>query len=355
VLEVSNQPPKPVLAIHAGSVRRQAKLEVNTPFVIPHPGSQSGPVEVSLFQQLTSKVLPNDNKPEALCSIPVKRLDGQSTELQLRIRRGEAAIVTDKVKAEANNTMGMTRDYLERHQLQQRIQGLIQEVLREQPDNPYKYMVEQLRKAQACRPQASTGGDGEKAKQPLVPKSPDKPKPDGPRGRSLGNTKPADDTKAAVPSSSARLSSFGEPGVTTEVQAAARYSVVQMLHGSACRKAAEHSLRSTARRVLAESLATLIVNSSKEKVISKVAAHGRQVRASVSVGNAIAPVLWCPTDKRAMSQWACQMAYRGSCSILGYPGFAPRRTSVTGERRASLPSPFVALDAEVANWGSWCS
>lgn len=375
VLEVSNPPSKPVLAIHAGSVRRQAKLEVNTPFVIPHPGSQTGPVEVSLFQQLTSKVLPNDNKPEALCSIPVKRLDGQPAELQLRIRRGEAAIVTDQAKKEANDTMGMTRDYLDRHQLQQRIQGLIQEVLREQPDNPYKYMVEQLRRSQGNGAAIGSSSESkespvtpakrvEEAKQPLVPRSPDKPKPDGPRGRnfsgkSSGVSGFSDDIEASMPSSSGKTSlqppSAGryKSQPSTEVQAAARFSVIQMLHGSACRKAAEQSLRSTARRVCAESLSLLVLNSSKEKVVAEVAAHGRQVRASMSVAPANV-VLWCPKDKRAMAQWANHMAYRGACSILGYPGFVPRRHSLFGEqRRQSLPTPFVSLDTEVPAWGSW--
>jgi len=364
VLEVSNPPSKPVLAIHAGSVRRQAKLEVNTPFVIPHPGSQTGSVEVSLFQQLTSKVLPNDNKPEALCSIPVKRLDGQPAELQLRIRRGEAAIVTDKVKKEANDTMGMTRDYLDRHQLQQRIQGLIQEVLREQPDNPYKYMVEQLRNAQGNSTAVGSTNQTkespvlavkrvEEAKQPLEPRSPDKPKPEGSRGRSIPNAS----SQAAVPSTSKKstlLPPGARPQPSTEVQAAARFSVVQMLHGRSCRVAAEQSLRSMARRLCAEALTGLVVNSSKEKVIAEVAAHGRQVRASMSHHPPAHVVLWSPQDKRPMAQWANQLAYRGACSILGYPGFKARRNSEFAEqRRASLPTPIVSLEIESPSWGSW--
>eukprot|EP00434_Breviolum_minutum_P013689 symbB.v1.2.012068.t1/scaffold825.1/size159525/9 len=41
VVTTSNLPPKPILAVHAGSVRRQMKLEVNHPFILPDPGSQT--------------------------------------------------------------------------------------------------------------------------------------------------------------------------------------------------------------------------------------------------------------------------------------------------------------------------
>jgi hypothetical protein len=93
-------PTKPVLAIHAGSVRRQAKLEVNQPFVIPHPGSQCGPVEVSVFQQLASYVIDKEEKTESFCNIPVSKADGQSSQVQLRVRRGEAANSGKKQKAD---------------------------------------------------------------------------------------------------------------------------------------------------------------------------------------------------------------------------------------------------------------
>merc|ERR1711879_876792 len=45
-----------------------------------------------------------------------------------------------------NDSTTATRDYLDHHQLQQRIQSLIQDVLREQPADPYRCMLEQLKK-----------------------------------------------------------------------------------------------------------------------------------------------------------------------------------------------------------------
>eukprot|EP00439_Symbiodinium_sp_Y106_P023293 s6219_g2.t2 len=45
VVTAANLPPKPVLAVHTGNVRRQIKLEVNHPFVLPDPGSKPAHVE----------------------------------------------------------------------------------------------------------------------------------------------------------------------------------------------------------------------------------------------------------------------------------------------------------------------
>ncbi|CAE7453078.1 unnamed protein product [Symbiodinium natans] len=51
VVTAANLPPKPVLAIHVGNVRRQIKLEVNHPFVLPDPGVKPAHVE-ALYETL---------------------------------------------------------------------------------------------------------------------------------------------------------------------------------------------------------------------------------------------------------------------------------------------------------------
>eukprot|EP00930_Biecheleria_cincta_P092910 TRINITY_DN8299_c0_g1_i3.p1 TRINITY_DN8299_c0_g1~~TRINITY_DN8299_c0_g1_i3.p1 ORF type:complete len:208 (+),score=42.95 TRINITY_DN8299_c0_g1_i3:59-625(+) len=145
-LEAKNLPPKPVLAVKTGSVRRQVKLEVNHPFVVPEPGSSSVQVELALFQQLASQLLPDEGTAETTCAIPVRRPDGTASQVKLSIHRGASA--ASKAATE-DDTLGVTKDFLNQHHLHRRVQGLIQDVLREQPQDPYRYMLTQLRKVQA--------------------------------------------------------------------------------------------------------------------------------------------------------------------------------------------------------------
>jgi hypothetical protein len=350
VLDVTNPPSKPVLAIHAGTVRRQAKLQVNQPFVIPNPGSQTGPVEVSLFQQLASHVIANDDREEAFCNIPVKRLDGQSSEVRLRVRRGEA--VNEGKKLKATDDIGLTRDYLDHHQLQQRIQSLIQDVLREQPDNPYKYMLDQLKKSRV-EPAAAEKQESV----PMMPRAPDQPKPDAPRGRNL-SAKSADvEPQVASKSQAAtRIEEHGPSDVIhiksvpqTEAQFAARFSVANLLRMPRCQTAAEQSLRNSARTAAAKSICGLAVNSVKEKMVSEFIRPPQEnlrkvVRASLTNVFEGAAVRLSPEYQKALCGWARYIAYRGAGQVLG---------NQSDSRRLSMPTPIVFLRSESSSWGSW--
>lgn len=359
MLDASNPPSKPVLAIHVGSVRRQAKLEVNKPFVIPNPGTQIGPVEVSLFQQLASQVLPNDNSPEVFCRIPIKRLDGVASEVQLRVRRGAAANLGKLQKTE--DSVGLTRDYLDRHQLQQRIQSLIQDVLREQPANPYKYMLDQLRKSQDATkaskqegiPATTQPAPPVEEVKPLVPRPPDQPKSGGPRGRNVPKK----------PERAPSVDGFGSDDdglvpkrATGELMAAARFSIVNLLRMPMCRTAADNSLRHAARISAATSMTGLVLNSIKEKVASKVAQtvsdspDARSLaRASLKSVMHNAATLLSPQYHRALTTWTRYVAYHGASRIID------RAEGPSGRRLSNLPTPIVFLTSESSSWGSWLS
>lgn len=350
MLDVTNPPSKPVLAIHAGTVRRQAKLEVNQPFVIPHPGTQTGTVEVSLFQQLASHVLPSDNTPEVFCDIPVKKLDGQQSKVQLRVRRGNATnanATPDKIKAD--DSMVLTRDYLDHHQLQQRIQSLIQDVLREQPENPYKYMLGQLRKAKggagATKPEAATPAQPKaaapkEAAKPLVPKPPAGDKPEGSRNIRA---------QVAAPKTDAEDRFGSKDSAAIQAMAAARFSVMNLLRSPMCSEAMTQSLRTSARKDAASSISGLAITSVKEKLFAEVAPEQCRkdncalARASLCGMFANAVVLLSPEYHRAVVGWARHLAYRG----------AARREEDDPARRASLPTPIVFLDQGGSSWGSW--
>jgi hypothetical protein len=342
-------PTKPVLAIHAGSVRRQAKLEVNQPFVIPHPGSQCGPVEVSVFQQLASYVIDKEEKTESFCNIPVSKADGQSSQVQLRVRRGEAANSGKKQKAD--DDMGLARDYLDKHQLQQRIQSLIQDVLREQPDNPYKHMIQQLRQS---RGESSATETKPQEAMPMVPRPPEQPKPDGPRARNASSNVAAAKSDKSRGSKDVQVNADSptiiaiEQAPKTEAQKAARFSVVSLLRMPLCQIAAEKSLRNSARAAKAQSMCALVVNSVKEKLVDE--AQRGSVMNPAKRGSVMNPedtaVLLSPEYHRSLVGWACYIAYRSAFAKLG---------NQIESRRNSMPTPIVFLQSEASSWGTWLS
>lgn len=356
-LDVSNPLSNAVLAIHAGSVRRQAKLELNSPFIIPQPSSQSGPVEVSLFQQLASGSLPqaDEAKPEVFCNIPFRKSDGDASEVQLRIRRGDAISASDGTKDTTKDSIGLTREYLDHHQLQQRIQSLIQDVLREQPENPYKYMVEQLRKVQAekakneeaNKPKSQAAeGQADAPTQPMAPRPPSQPKPSK-TGRNLQAQ-----TKSLDPKPPSKPSAPQDAASRSEAQAAARYSMSMVLRGKPCLAAAEYSLRMAERTQVASAMSAGILGSVKEKLVQQASqANNSQTlaRASVSLAMKGASIFLKPEYHRAVTRWACHLAFRGAATKMGL-----KRQSESGSRRISIPTPIVFLESERSSWSQWC-
>eukprot|EP00437_Effrenium_voratum_P002447 CAMPEP_0181439578 /NCGR_PEP_ID=MMETSP1110-20121109/22503_1 /TAXON_ID=174948 /ORGANISM="Symbiodinium sp., Strain CCMP421" /LENGTH=303 /DNA_ID=CAMNT_0023563313 /DNA_START=37 /DNA_END=948 /DNA_ORIENTATION=+ len=248
VVTTSNAPPKPILAVHTGSVCRQMKLEVNHPFVLPNPGSTAA-VEVSVFQQLASQLLPEDGKAETACTIPVRTPDGTATQVQLEIRR-------EVLKGRPKSVQGIP-EYLETHKVQQRIQNLIQDVLREAPDDPYRFMLHELKKIQAASPKKAV-------KEPLVPHPPDKPKPTGSRplpGRAAPPVPVA--PKVQIDKSDWRPS---------------RHVLRQVLESPRCREVGEQSIVQGVCQKTSLGMAKCIMDTACDKVISK--ASGRnEIRA----------------------------------------------------------------------------
>lgn len=326
VVEAMGPPSRPVLAVHAGSVRRQAKLEVNQPFVIPHPhpGSEAAcSVAVSLFQQLASHTLPEQDKAEAICSIPVRKPDGGKSEVKLRIRRGGAGGTQDGYSQKATDDVGLNREYLEHHKMESRIQTLILDVLREQPGDPYRYMLEQLRQYQANKkPAAAKCGrvlekpiadevvrslpspaapakaeEESEPPQPLVPRPPAVPRlPEQPKpahtGRVLRNSgdgassgkalpTPTPPTPPAKPASqaprprpqlkTAKSQHFSEAAAVEnrgEAKLGAQYAIGQVLRMPACAKVAAEASKDEERVVFAKRLVRQTLSKARENCIA---------------------------------------------------------------------------------------
>mmetsp|Transcript_42513 Transcript_42513/g.92384 ORF Transcript_42513/g.92384 Transcript_42513/m.92384 type:complete len:343 (+) Transcript_42513:62-1090(+) len=243
VVTASNLPPKPILAVHAGSVRRQMKLEVNHPFVLPNPGEKAS-VEVSVFQQLASQLLPEDGKVETKCTIPVRRPDGTATQVRLEIRR-------DGSHEEKDGQCIQT--YLEEHKVQQRIQSLIQEVLREAPEDPYKFMLQQLREIQASTPRHV------RSEEPLQPHPPDQPKPAGGRPPAPGRV-------------------LTQKQVDKSAWKASKHVVRSVLESPRCRYLGEESIQLGVCQKAARGMTKCIMESACQTVVSEASGR-KEVRA----------------------------------------------------------------------------
>eukprot|EP00747_Dinoflagellata_sp_TGD_P184380 gnl/TRDRNA2_/TRDRNA2_39943_c0_seq1.p1 gnl/TRDRNA2_/TRDRNA2_39943_c0~~gnl/TRDRNA2_/TRDRNA2_39943_c0_seq1.p1 ORF type:complete len:402 (-),score=60.70 gnl/TRDRNA2_/TRDRNA2_39943_c0_seq1:105-1310(-) len=382
VLDVRNAPTKPVLAIHAGSVRRQARLELNQPFVIPHPGTQPGPVQVTLFQQLASQVLRDDGRPEAFCSIPVRNTDGASSQVKIRVRRGDTLAASDDRAlraASGQDSMSITRDYLNQHQLQQRIQSLIQDVLREQPDDPYKYMLSMLRKSRETerkdpkapsaakpplKPSPPQGGSPTRPQRPgpqpknsaaatsgaAVPRPPEQPAPSGRPQRHLANQpKPAQGRGAGTARRKEELPK-------TQIGREARWAVMMALRAPLCLHTATLSKCSEVCKELSCDLAAVTLQAVREKLVGEVMDFTdvkSQAFAAIRKALSGAAQLLSHEYRAMVTRFSISLALQGALSGVialggtGSAGLPPRRAS-----NEAVPKPIVALSAE-PKWSEW--
>lgn len=322
VVSAANLPPKPVLAVHAGDVRRQIKLEVNHPFVLPDTGSKPAHVEVSIYQQLASQLLPEDGHSETACTIPVRRPDGTPTHVKLQVQREE----WHKAKAKDSQCV---QDYLETHKVQQRIQNLIQDVLREAPDDPYQFMLQQLRESQA-----STSRPSFRSKEPLVPHPPDKPKPPGSRpapaaGRMLTAPKVHVDKSAWRPSMHIIRSVLESPRCR-------EIGLESILHG-VCAKAS----RGMSRCIMERACTTVASEASGVSELRAIA--GSIVRANLATAQHMVKL----QKTGILTKWAIRCVLVSAIQRLGsssdYVGCLDQHTS---------PQDLVSLKT-TSSWAEW--
>merc|ERR1719311_754160 len=117
-------------------------MDLGRSVVVPDMGDHGGPVKVALFQQLGCATHPVKLRLRRRCASPVPSdkaagglVDGSSESVSMKM-------------------------YLEQHHLHEIVEGLIQEILRSQPENPYAFMRARLRAKReeaACAPTAGEG------------------------------------------------------------------------------------------------------------------------------------------------------------------------------------------------------
>lgn len=368
VIDVANPPAKPVLAIKAGTVRRQRTLEVNQSFLVPR---KSGGVQVTLFQQLASQLLPDDGKPEVVCNIPVRKPDGAASQVKLRIQRGEP-------KGQVEDAVALTREYLEQHKLQQCIQNLIQDVLRHQPDDPFRYMLDHLRSSQtggqarppSSEPQlqkeapsshATNSCTDEEVSQvlaapqlqmpvvPLAPRPPDQPKPSGgrpvPGGRSYVN-----------PAGKDKVSSSGR----SEAQKLAHEVIRMVLRMPACVKLAENCVRLATLRDVSGRLAVDLVDRATESTVSQaVTCLDVRLQAQSTIRTCLrySVIVLSPQYTHALTRWTVGFAFRGAARILSESEELREscfQEGIGSRQPSPLPMPMVYLGSS-SSWGQWLS
>lgn len=325
VVESTNVPQRPVLAIHAGSVRRQVKLEANQPFSIPHPGSCTS-MEVTIFQQLASQLLPAHGRHEVTCTIPVRISDKASTQVKLLVRRPEAA----NVKAEEEDAVGGTRDYLDHHQLQHRVQCLIQDVLRDQPVDPFRHMLQLLKQwkanggelpkshGEAAPDKASAAAPTAGQEAPLVPRPPDKPKPEkSGASRPVGGRTLVGASETAAPDEHRPWAHTG----LSEAQLAAKESIHMVLNSPRCTKIGEQSLRQETCADAAVRMSNQILTKVTDRVCGQddAAAASIRVQARQVVRMALVGGAWYLSSeyKHSSARWAIFMMMQAAVVHLG--------------------------------------
>lgn len=169
-----------MLAIQAGGALRHVDLAVNQPFTLPNQGLQDGRVKVSLYQQLGTQVVQEADEPEFYCNVPVRSLNGSVSQVKLRLRRNGRGADSQA------STVGID-EYLSKHQLEQCIQNLFEDVLRKQPEDPYRCMIAQLRKLQGDKGGRKPAVEEVSSKKPAPPAEPcpkSRPSPAA-KGRSM--------------------------------------------------------------------------------------------------------------------------------------------------------------------------
>jgi len=410
ILDSVKLPEKPVLTVRVGSVRRQAKLEVSQPFVIPHPGTTSCDVEVAVYEQLATHSLSGD-KIETDCIIPVQQLNGASSLVKLNVKRRLAATLSDDKVNNALDDIGMTREYLERHKLQQHIQSLIQDVLRDQPTEPYKHMIAQLKDVQrerrgepVARPQklppitvprpakaeppspepsksatspsqpapapvesaqplapATTGKDEKSAAaapveaRPLEPKPPTSPKPPGDSGtyggRKLKPTAPEGGDNSTVERGKQRM-------VTTEFDdtiTIARQILRMVMRSPPCLQVAAEVFRQAERRKMTEMICGNVFANAYDKVVKKAeleASPRHQAKALLRLSLTGAAVLCSSEYKQSVVKMSCSFIFRSAFNVISKQDEWAEECICAIEGHEYLPTPFVKLTSE-GSWGQW--
>mmetsp|Transcript_23333 Transcript_23333/g.43889 ORF Transcript_23333/g.43889 Transcript_23333/m.43889 type:complete len:178 (-) Transcript_23333:70-603(-) len=133
VLQASGLPPDALVAFKVGCERKHQKMEVGRPRQMLMTPSGPTTCAVSVLKSMgTGEILAAKTEGE-IYKIPVIKADGTKTELSLK-----ASPLPAKTSSEANAPK--LQDEARNH-----VQALLAELLKEQPADPYAFMLQRLR------------------------------------------------------------------------------------------------------------------------------------------------------------------------------------------------------------------
>mmetsp|Transcript_31529 Transcript_31529/g.50616 ORF Transcript_31529/g.50616 Transcript_31529/m.50616 type:complete len:222 (-) Transcript_31529:179-844(-) len=163
-----------VLSVRAGSTRRQAPVAADRPFRFPTTPGDAVPFKVDVLEPVASARLilrpGEERRTDCQYTIPLEAVDTaedrqgdanmnvtiavRPTEEELskekeaeKLDDAEGDSVKKRTGSSASSRHGQNcaaREYLDRHNLVEFTQLLVQSVIKEQPDKPYAFMARQF-------------------------------------------------------------------------------------------------------------------------------------------------------------------------------------------------------------------
>jgi hypothetical protein len=233
---------------------------------------------------------------------------------------------------------------------------MIQEVLREQPSDPYKYMLDLLKKSRAepvSRPIEVPAEAGASTKnpeavtveQPLEPRPPENPKPT--------NARPGSKKIAPAPAKQKIVVK------RDEAHQIAYRTIRLVLRTPKCLEVAVDSLKESECHIKAQSLTASIMSKAKEKAVVRAtcgASVRDQARASIMMCLQDAFVTTSRVYAQSLSVKVRAACYTGAVKIItANPEWETSESLLSAEDQKNLPSDHVMLEGGGSNWSSWAS
>jgi len=172
-----------IFSVRAGTIKRQAPVSSARPFRFPKMSMEEGPLKIALLKQVATGYLvlkPTDGNYRVQfesgpsCEVGVRKVtDGEEVKEKPPDETKEGAASATEAK-----------EYLERHQVLQFVQALLQAVIKERPKDPYGYMARHFT-------------NGYNADENWSPRKPATGEPAAPKDSSMARTmEPAEAAKA---------------------------------------------------------------------------------------------------------------------------------------------------------------
>ncbi|CAE7663370.1 unnamed protein product, partial [Symbiodinium pilosum] len=159
--------PETIISIRAGTTRRQVPVSLaDKPFKFPCQLAECGAIKVDLMtvtasarailqaegeQDVEMKMI-KKTSPEALYASEEAQIS-----LLVRSSSGEAPAMSHEERAAKKKAMASaTEEYLHNHGVLTFIQGVLQGIIRDRPDDPYKYVADQFASASVSKKDTPT-------------------------------------------------------------------------------------------------------------------------------------------------------------------------------------------------------